>query len=394
MSQKTVRDFRIDFVRGLALIMIFINHIGNTVYAHLTNKNYGFSDSAEVFVLLAGYASAMAYYHRFDGGQPVETSIRVARRAGHLYVVHILTTVLAIAMFSLAATWFLEPKFLREINIGPIIAKPAEAIVGLVTLTHQLDYFNILPLYIVLLLLTPLVMVAYKWNWQALIGVSLLVYLIAGFNLINLPSYPAINSWFFNPLCWQLLFVLGFVWGARVRGRLGIPWNRTLFLVCAVYLVIGLVWIQTPSLWPSLPKTGPLGALGSLSKTYISPFRLLHVLALAYVVGMSPLALWMKRIPESNAIVQMGQHALPVFCTGSLLSMFFAIVRQQHGSGLLIDTLCVATGIAVMVGLALFLAWQSHSPAGQVGSVSASGFVAATPPVPPPSVLVLPPPVR
>lgn len=47
-----------------------------------------------------------------------------------------------------------------------------------------------------------------------------------------------------------------------------------------------------------------------------------------------------------------------------------------------------------MMILTAFLVWQSKSPAGQVGSLAASGFVAATPPVPPPAMVSLPPPVR
>ncbi|MCB1509688.1 MAG: OpgC domain-containing protein [Hyphomicrobiaceae bacterium] len=394
MRAAAVRDLRIDFVRGIALIMIFINHIQGNFFENFTNKNFGFSDSAEVFVLLAGYASAMAYYHRFSTGQPIETMVRVARRAGHLYTVHILITVLAVALFAMAAGLLSRPELAREINIGPLLDDPARAFVGLATLRHQLGFFNILPLYVVLLLLLPVIMAAYQWDWRALLAGSLAIYLVVGFSVYNLPSYPARHSWFFNPLSWQLLFVAGFIWGTRARHGLGIPYRAGLYWVAVGYLVTALLMVQVPEFWKALPKTDALGALWGFSKTFESPFRLLHVLALAYVVGMSPIARWMNRVTSENLIVQMGQHALPVFACGSLLSMLFHLVRIGSGGGFWIDLLSATAGILVMLMLTSFLVWQSKSPAGQVGSLSASGFVAATPPVPPPAMVSLPPPVR
>lgn len=331
MSTVAARDFRIDFVRGLALIMIFVNHIPGNVFSNFTNKNFGFSDSAEVFVILAGYASALAYYHRFSGGQPIETTVRVARRSGHLYTVHILITLLAVAMFAMAAEWLSRPDLLREINIGPILDNPARAVVGIATLRHQLGYFNILPLYVVLLLLLPVIMAAYQWDWRVLLGFSAAIYLMVGFATYNLPSYPAPHSWFFNPLSWQLLFVIGFIWGARVRTGLTIPYSAPVFWASVAYLIFALVCVQIPSLWKAIPKSDVAGALSNFSKTFEAPPRLLHVLALAYVVGMSPVATWMRRFSSRNLIVQMGQHALPVFAFGSLLSMLFHIVRLHTG---------------------------------------------------------------
>jgi hypothetical protein len=111
---------------------------------------------------------------------------------------------------------------------------------------------------------------------------------------------------------------------------------------------------------------------------------LLHVLALAYVIAMSPIGGWLRRFGPENALVQMGRHALPIFCVGSLLSMAFLILRTKTGDSIWLDVAVVMIGIAIQVALARFLEWQATSPAGQVGSKMATGFVAATPPVPPP----------
>jgi hypothetical protein len=55
------RDPRIDFLRGLALITIFIDHVPDNPLNLLTMRNFGFADAAELFLILAGISSMMAY---------------------------------------------------------------------------------------------------------------------------------------------------------------------------------------------------------------------------------------------------------------------------------------------------------------------------------------------
>ncbi|TIT88604.1 MAG: hypothetical protein E5W55_26220, partial [Mesorhizobium sp.] len=40
------RDTRIDVLRALALLTIFVDHVPGTVFENLTYKNLGFSDAA------------------------------------------------------------------------------------------------------------------------------------------------------------------------------------------------------------------------------------------------------------------------------------------------------------------------------------------------------------
>lgn len=379
------RDHRIDFVRGLALVMIFINHIPGNIVGELTTRNFGFSDAAEIFVLLAGVSSAFAYYRRYEAGQPFYTSVRVWRRAGFLYTAHTLTTVLAIALFAAAGLYFADPALTGQIGIRPILDAPAAGLLGLAALTHQLSFFNILPLYIALLAMLPAIMFLYHRDIRLLLAASVALYLAAAFFRLSLPGFPTAHAWFFNPLSWQLLFVAGFCWGDLWRRDTQLKRNRTLFWVALTYLVFALVWMIF-DFSPYFPVFGGLGELWGFSKMYLSPFRLLHVLALAYVIAVSPLGAWLRRFGAENPLVQIGRHALPIFCVGSLLSMAFYILRLKTGGGILPDILMVLCGIAIQVGLARFLEWQAASPAGQVGSQAATGFIAATPPVPPPVI--------
>src|SRR5262245_25279937 len=116
-STTSTRDTRIDVFRALALLTIFINHVPRTIYEHITLKNFGFSDSAEAFVLISGIAVGLAYGYKFQPGNRVLITLKAWRRAGVLYIAHIMTTVATLAIFSAAALFFKEPVLLRLINI-------------------------------------------------------------------------------------------------------------------------------------------------------------------------------------------------------------------------------------------------------------------------------------
>src|ERR1700752_5380844 len=72
------RDLRLDFFRGLSLLFIFIDHIPNNFLSNVTLHSIAFSDAAEVFVFISGYAAALAY-----GRALRNNGLRIA--AAHIY---------------------------------------------------------------------------------------------------------------------------------------------------------------------------------------------------------------------------------------------------------------------------------------------------------------------
>jgi hypothetical protein len=76
-----MRDTRLDVFRALALLSIFINHVPGTIYEKFTHREFGFSDSAEAFVLISGLAVALAYSSKFVEGIRLLLSLRMARRS-------------------------------------------------------------------------------------------------------------------------------------------------------------------------------------------------------------------------------------------------------------------------------------------------------------------------
>jgi hypothetical protein len=362
---QSTRDHRVDFLRGLALASIFINHVPGNLYEKLTHKNFGFSDAAEVFVLLAGFASAYAYYARFERGERWDATIKALKRAWVLYMSHIVTTVIAIALFGAVSVGLSNPHYLDDVivymNVKPLFDDPVRGFIGLAVLGHQLGYFNILPMYMAILATVPLIMLIAHRSLVLLLGLSVALWLVAALFVIDLPNYPLVGGWFFNPFAWQLLFVIGFILGQRQRKGWAMPWSWPLFTACCAYLVLAFIW--RPFDWlvhyvdVGLPPT-----LWGFDKTYVAWPRLLHVLALGYVVMMSPLGQWMKRISPANAFTAMGRHSLAVFCVSSLFSMTGAIARHELGGGFAVDTLIIATGLVLMALLAWALDARKPSP--------------------------------
>src|SRR2546427_13061158 len=103
MAAPAKRIDGIDFWRGLALLMIFIDHVPENVFQHVTQKNFGFSDAAELFVFLSGVSIALAYGTRFFDGETVVAVRAGPRRAVTAHWVQIPLSLTIVAILLAAA---------------------------------------------------------------------------------------------------------------------------------------------------------------------------------------------------------------------------------------------------------------------------------------------------
>ncbi len=129
-ANRSRRDHRLDFWRGLALAMIFIDHIPGNIFENVTLRNFGVSDNAEVFVFLSGFSASIAYFSKYMGGSPVFASVRVWQRTGKLYLAHIVTIMAAVALFFAAAIWFADPHWTKVNGLDLLLRDPVHALVG------------------------------------------------------------------------------------------------------------------------------------------------------------------------------------------------------------------------------------------------------------------------
>ncbi|MBS7541720.1 OpgC family protein [Ancylobacter oerskovii] len=361
---RSGRDLRLDLFRGLALWFIFLNHIPNNVVNWITNRNFGFSDATEIFVFISGYTAAMVYGREIDRSGTLVTSARILRRAWQLYIAFIFLFVIYLAEISYVVGSFSNPLYAEEMGALQFLSEPDVALVQALLLKFRPANMDVLPLYIVLLAGFPPVLWMLKRWPDATLAVSFAAYALA-LNLgFNLAGYPDDRMWFFNPFCWQFLFVFGGWCGLGGSDRLGgLIQNRFVVAAAVAYLAVSLAVVVS---WWWRPLEGLVPeAIGALiypiSKTDLSPLRLLHFLALAVVVvKLVPVDARWLRWPLLRPMILCGQNSLEVFCFGVFLSFAAHFVLNEIDSSLAMQFIMSVAGISLMVALSVLLSWYAR----------------------------------
>ncbi len=348
MTAPSKRIDGIDFWRGFALLTIFIDHVPENVFQHITQKNFGFSDAAELFVFLSGVSVALAYGTRFFDGQTGAAVRAVLRRALTLYWVQILISLLIIAIFAVAAAAFDEDDLLEDADRDEVVSNPVQGIVAILALAHQLDNVNILPLYIALLLMTPLLLVLARRDDRLMLLASATLYLAARVFSLNLPTWPLEGSWFFNPIAWQLLFAIGLFAGRRLK-RDGIGYDARLYGVSLAVVVLAAV-VRTDAFGYASGLWQEAHDMLDRGKTDLGLMRLVHFLALVYVVYHSGLTALLRRTWAFLPLCLIGRHSLPVFATGSVLTAIGEVIVGTRSDAFSHQ---IALGVAIVAGGAL-----------------------------------------
>jgi hypothetical protein len=350
----------IDFWRGFALVTIFVNHIPGIFFERFTFRNLSLSDSAELFVFLAGWA-----LRRLTDGPAASLSarwlfFRLESRAFTVYVAQLVLTEAAIALLAAVSIRLDAPFLLDWHNASSIFYDPVRAHVGLVTLSYQLGYFNILPLYVALLLVSPLIALAHRHAPPALPLAALAIYAAALASGFNFSTWPSEGVWFFDPLCWQMIYVLGFLLaGEDGLGGFARRHLRALRLIAIPILVFGVVAARLDFSPDPIDLPEPK-LFFVFDKTYLSPARLLHSLALVAIFAgvYSTFAAWAPRCCDFLSLL--GRNSLNVFCAGSLLSLAGQIIRFVSSGGVVIDAAIVIFGVGSLGAVAWASEWRDR----------------------------------
>jgi hypothetical protein len=354
------REHRVDFLRGIALVTIFINHIPGNVLSYLTPVNYGFSDAAEIFVTLAGFAAAQAYFPSFAKGERLAATLKSWRRAWLLYLCHIASTVASIAILAAAAILLARPGYLADtveplyVRVAPVFAEPARGYIGIATLGHQLGYFNILPMYMVLLFAMPAIMALAMHGIVPLMSASVALWIAAGTFALDFPNYPTTGGWYFNPFAWQILLVGGFALGIAWRQKLSLKLPVWLVVIAVGYVILAGI-VRVNQLWAYFPALPLPPLIWGFEKGYVALPRLLHGLALLVILLGTPLWTLLDRIPPNSPFHAMGRNALAVFCWGEILCLVATIARLELGGGVVLDLIIVLAHFVIIASLATIL---------------------------------------
>jgi len=370
---STERDLRLDLFRGVALWLIFLDHIPQNVVNWFTIRNYGFSDATEIFIFISGYTAAFVYGRAMRDRGFVIASARVLRRAWQIYVAHIFLFTIFMAEIAYVAATFDNPLYAEEMKILDFLKQPDVTIFEALILKFKPVNMDVLPLYIVLLLFFPPVLVLLLWQPALALAGSALVYVLAWNFDWNLPAYPN-GVWFFNPFAWQLLFVFGAWCALGGAERLSAMLRSRIVLAIAIAYLVFAFAITLTWYYESLARFVP-GWLSDwmypIDKTNLDVLRFAHFLALAAVTVRFVPAHWPGlKSPLLRPAIVCGQHSLEIFCLGVFLAFAGQFVISEYSGGPLIQIAISLTGIVIMIATATLISWykeiEGRSPAARV----------------------------
>ncbi|MEG9525762.1 MAG: OpgC domain-containing protein [Hyphomicrobiales bacterium] len=350
---KPIRDARVDVVRGLALLTIFVDHIPRNAPALFTLHNFGFSDAAEIFVLLAGYSSMIAYGGLFRRAGIRTAVARILRRCLRIYLFQ---AGLLLATLVIVRIWMDLTSLTPRFGVAPLLQMGLlPGLLRGLMLNALPNYLDILPLYILLLALFPLIYLGMRRGVWGVLALSGTLWLAANLDhQLNLPNATADDGWYFNPFAWQFLFVIGAALALVVRAHDGLlPWRGWAVAAAAAYLVFALFQGGSWTDW-GLPDLRPL-AIDPPDKSHVGPLRLLNILALSYLLFSAPTVLRVSRWRQFRLIDACGRHSLEVFAAGCLAALIGRILYRTFDATWPLQIAVNLGGLALMLGLARLL---------------------------------------
>ena len=322
---KKARDLRLDFFRGLAMFIILLAHTPGNPWTLWIPARFGFSDATEIFVFCSGMASALAFGTVYLNRSWWLGSARIVFRIWQVYWAHVgVFLVIAGMMVVLHNTGLGTPDkdYTRWFPIGGLFTRTEETLVGLFTLTYIPGLFDILPMYLVILAMVPVLMGIYAaagrtgvfvfmgvvWLMANLGGyarimagaeeMTALQSVVAGlgqnFLWMNLPGIPWLENatWFFSPFAWQLVFFTGFCFG---MGWIPAPPVTRSLVILAIVVVVATLPFAWHKMYQYLTGFIPENAVSRWLwdaretieplrwKTWIGGWRYLHFLAVGYL---------------------------------------------------------------------------------------------------------------
>ncbi len=362
------RELRLDLFRGMALWLIFIDHLPPSFLTWLTIRNYGFSDATEIFIFISGYTAAFVYGRAMRDVGFVVATARILRRVWQIYVAHVFLFTIFLAEISYVATSFENPLYSEEMGILDFLKQPDITIVQALMLRFRPVNMDVLPLYIVLMLFLPLILWLMKWRPDVTLALSALLYAATWQFDLYLSAYPN-GVWAFNPFAWQLLFVFG-AWCAqggavrmsRILSSKITMWISIAYVVAAFYIT--LTW-YIPQMYGMLPRWLDQW-MYPIDKTDLDVLRFAHFLALAALtVRFLPKDWAGLKSPWLRPLILCGQHSLEIFCLGVFLAFagHFVLAEVSGGPALhaVLHAVVTMSGIVIMCAAAWLFSWYKHS---------------------------------
>jgi hypothetical protein len=357
------RDLRLDLFRGIANWAIFLDHTPDNIVNWITTRNYGFSDAADLFVFISGYTASFVYARMMIERGFIVGGTRLTKRVWQLYVAHVILFVIYIVAISYLARRFMDSDLINQFNVAGLVDHATDTLGQGLLLRFKPLNLDVLPLYIVLMgFFPPVLWMMLRQPDLTMLG-SLILWLLARHFGWNFNAYPA-GSWYFDPYCWQVIFVFG-SWcalGGAKRAAWIVHSSAALYLGVA-YLIFALI-MTFAGRFPDFGAMFPHWLYAEFNpndKTYMAPYRFVHFVIIAMLV--------VRFIPKDwpalnwkvfDPAIVCGQQSLAVFCVGVFLSFVAYFVLSLSSGSILAQIVVSVAGIAVMTMVAYYISWSKR----------------------------------
>lgn len=374
------RELRLDLFRGLALWLIYIDHVSPDLLSFFTIRSYGFSDAAEIFIFISGFTAALVYGRAtFESGIVAGTA-RVFRRVWQIYTAHLLLFLVLMAEIAYVTSVSDKPAFyIQEMEVGDFFKQPGAEMIQALLLRFRPLNMDVLPLYVVLMVFLPLILLLARLHRDLPLAASIVLYAVTLRYDLHL-STQGDGFWSFNPYAWQLLFVFG-VWCALGGG---LRLSRILDTRAALWLALGYLaaafFVTLTWYFPHLESLIPAWAarlIYPINKTDFDILRFAHFLALAVVaLRIVPAGWGGLQSPWARPLILCGQYSLQIFALGVALSFAGYALLMELNAGVLMHVVVGAAGLLIMYGVASMFSWYKRLTSGR-GRAPAAGPRAA-----------------
>ena len=354
---KLERKPELDALRGLFLVWMTLTHLP-THLSDLVNQPFGFVSSAEGFVFLSALLTARLYIRK-AAEDPDTLRTKLWKRALRIYGYHVILLALA---FTIAAAFAVTTHRVAITNLLTFyLAHPFTAIVGSLLLIYCPPLLDILPMYVIFLVLTPYVLAfAARRGWKLLLAASGVIWALAQFGLrtwihtlvvaMTHLQIPLQETGAFNLFAWQAVWLLGLWIGAESAGQPpehGFPFRKLPRYAYAVAAMACLFFLGIRHEWLGPHLTQQTLGL-QLDKWQIGWLRAINLVAFSCILY------WLrrpvKRIVMVEPFLTLGKASLEVFCAHIVfvfvaLALLYGEVTQLNGPWTVAIVILTFTGL-------------------------------------------------
>ncbi|WP_310487363.1 OpgC domain-containing protein [Chamaesiphon sp. VAR_69_metabat_338] len=342
------RDLRIDFLRGVAIVSMVVNHLECRSYFNNITQGHIYASSAEGFVFLSGFVLGFVTLQRIDKIGLNSAMQKLLERAKILYFTSFIL-IAGLGLLSIVAPGMTRPSFDRA---------PGEwwqILLAAGTLHLAPPIVDILQLYVLCLLASPAIFwLLRRGLLLPLLTASWTLWWIQQVHPYSFSLQPLDRAHpYFVFSTWQILYVHGVAAGYH-KDRLAKTWKR----LPKIPVLLGMLAIVIAALvtahfdlqlgtWPQKVQDRALW-LRLTDRSINGPIRLVTLLGLFSLMFMAVDRFW---IPLSktlgNLLIPLGQNSLYVYIIHVPLTLiWFMIPGLIQGSTWLVS-LAQASGIGL-----------------------------------------------